>query len=70
MEVEYYYTCKDKECRQKFGEVAKKEKDIEDVKCPTCNSEVSLDFINKGFRINFQSTGGLNTPYFKKENIL
>ena len=53
MEVEYYYTCKNKECGQKFGEVAKKEKNIEDVKCSICNSEASLDFINKGFRINF-----------------
>ena len=50
MEVEYYYTCKG---NMKFGEVAKKGKDIKDVKCPICNSEVSLDFINKGFRINF-----------------
>jgi len=53
MEIEYYYTCKSKECGQKFGEVAKKGKDIEDVKCSICNSEVSLDFINEGFRINF-----------------
>lgn len=53
MEIEYYYTCKNKECRYKFGEVAKKGKDIEDVKCSICNSEVSLDLIKDGFRINF-----------------
>ena len=58
MEVEYYYTCKGnmkgfEGYNMKFGEVAKKGKDIKDVKCPICNSEVSLDFINKGFRINF-----------------
>jgi len=53
MEIEYYYTCKNKECGHKFGEVAKKGKDIKDVKCPICNSEVSLDFFDKGFRINF-----------------
>lgn len=51
MEIEYYYTCK--KCKNKFGEVAKKEKDISAVECPYCNSEVKLDLINDGFRINF-----------------